>query len=100
VEYSQARQPIWEKRLAADTLFLRIVPHISYYDKGILDRYRQIQPRFIFSETEVQYGGKVVDLLPKVSEVVTDLTDKGLQKAILLPSTVTGEELTSLVINR
>ncbi|KAG6830065.1 hypothetical protein H0H92_002355 [Tricholoma furcatifolium] len=60
--------------------------------EGILDRYRQIQPKFIFAETEVVYSGKTVDLLPKVREVINDLAGKGLQQAILLPSARTGNE--------
>ncbi|PFH53749.1 hypothetical protein AMATHDRAFT_73172 [Amanita thiersii Skay4041] len=58
--------------------------------QGILDRYRQIQPKFVFAETQVQYVGKLIDLMPKISQVVQDLSDKGLRRAILLPSAVTG----------
>ncbi|KAG5652875.1 hypothetical protein H0H81_003305 [Sphagnurus paluster] len=61
--------------------------------EGILDRYRQILPKFIFADTEVVYAGKVVDLLPKISDVIRDLADKGLQQAILLPSAHTGQEI-------
>ncbi|KAG6866376.1 hypothetical protein C0991_005297 [Blastosporella zonata] len=61
--------------------------------EGILDRYRQIRPKFIFAETEVVYSGKTVNLLPKISEVIKDLADKGLQQAILLPSAQTGKEV-------
>ncbi|EDR11854.1 uncharacterized protein LACBIDRAFT_313724 [Laccaria bicolor S238N-H82] len=60
---------------------------------GILDRYRQITPKFVFAEIEVSYGGKPVDLLPKVTEVIKDLSDKGLQQAVLLPSRITGYEI-------
>ena len=61
--------------------------------QGILDRYRQIQPKFIFAETEVQYAGRAVDLIPKVRDVVQDLSKQSLQKAILLPSAVSGAVL-------
>ncbi|TFK44324.1 acetoacetyl-CoA synthetase [Crucibulum laeve] len=61
--------------------------------QGILDRYRQIQPKFIFAETEVLYAGKVIDLLPKVTDVVQDLMNQGLQQAILLPSCVSGKQI-------
>ncbi|KAG6874498.1 hypothetical protein C0995_010408 [Termitomyces sp. Mi166 len=61
--------------------------------EGILDRYRQIRPKFVFAETEVVYSGKTVNLLPKVSDVINDLADKGLQQAILLPSALTGVEI-------
>ena len=59
-------------------------------NQGILDRYRQIQPKFVFAETEVFYSGKPVDLLPKVAEVIRDLATQGLQRAILLPSRISG----------
>ncbi|KAF8199886.1 acetoacetyl-CoA synthetase [Mycena galopus ATCC 62051] len=62
--------------------------------QGILDRYRQIQPKFIFAETEVQYAGKVINLVPKISEAVEDLQKYGLQHAIALPSLVSGKEIT------
>ncbi|KAH9485547.1 Acetoacetyl-CoA synthetase [Psilocybe cubensis] len=61
--------------------------------QGILDRYRQIQPKFIFAETETLYAGKIINLLPKVAEVVGDLSTQGLQQAILLPSRISGKEL-------
>lgn len=32
-------------------------------------------------------------LLPKVTEVIKDLSDKGLQQAVLLPSRITGYEI-------
>lgn len=60
--------------------------------QGILDRYRQIRPKFVFAETEVVYSGKTINLLGKVSEVIRDLLDKGLQKAVLLPSAKTGQD--------
>lgn len=67
--------------------------------QGILDRYRQIQPKFIFAETEVQYTGRIVDLIPKVSDVVQDLSKQSLQKAILLPSAVSGAVVKAQVAN-
>lgn len=59
-----------------------------------MDRYRQIQPKFVFAETEVVYASKRIDLLPKIAEVVQDLSSQGLKMAILLPSRVSGKELT------
>lgn len=47
----------------------------------------------MFAETEVFYAGKTVNLLSKIAEVVQDLSNKGLEKAILLPSRITGQEL-------
>ncbi|KAF5351992.1 hypothetical protein D9756_007624 [Leucocoprinus leucothites] len=60
---------------------------------GILDRYRQIQPKFIFSDTEVSYSGKHIDLTDKIRQVVGDLDGYGLQQIILLPSRITGTEI-------
>ncbi|KAF5317226.1 hypothetical protein D9611_003848 [Ephemerocybe angulata] len=62
--------------------------------QGILDRYMQIKPKFIVADTEVQYAGKVINLLPKIHEVVQALSGQGLKKAILFPSRVSGKELT------
>lgn len=61
--------------------------------EGILDRYRQIQPKFMFAETEVRYAGKIINLLPKIAAVVEALNSKGLQQAILFSSTATGKDL-------
>ncbi|TFK26513.1 acetoacetyl-CoA synthetase [Coprinopsis marcescibilis] len=61
--------------------------------QGILDRYRQIQPKFVFAETEAFYAGKRVDLLPKAKEVILDLKAHNLRRAILLPSRISGKEL-------
>lgn len=58
-----------------------------------MDRYRQIRPKFVFAETEVLYAGKMVNLLPKIGDVVKDLSNAGLQLAILLPSRISGREL-------
>ncbi|KAJ3486434.1 hypothetical protein NLI96_g4244 [Meripilus lineatus] len=61
--------------------------------QGILDRYKQIKPKFIFFETEVVYAGKTVDLLPKAIPVAQELRSLGLEKVILLPSAKTGREV-------
>lgn len=60
--------------------------------QGILDRYKQIQPKFIFADTETCYNGKRVDLLPKIKEVVLHLEKLGLSRAILLPNRLSGKE--------
>ncbi|KAF5322148.1 hypothetical protein D9619_001457 [Psilocybe cf. subviscida] len=60
---------------------------------GILDRYRQIQPTFVFAETEVLYAGKIVNIVDKVAEVVKDLSTRGMKKAVLLPSKVSGKQI-------
>jgi acetoacetyl-CoA synthetase len=67
--------------------------------KGILDRYRQVLPKFIFSETEAIYAGKTFDMIPKVSEVVQDLSSKGLRHIILLPGIKSDQEVSQEVVN-
>ncbi|KAI0786787.1 acetoacetate-CoA ligase [Abortiporus biennis] len=59
--------------------------------QGILDRYKQIQPKFVFTDTEVVYASKTFDLLPKVSQVARELVNFGLQNIVLLPSTKSGQ---------
>lgn len=39
------------------------------------------------------YAGKIVDLREKVSAVIKDLCERGLQGGILLPSAITGKEI-------
>ncbi|KAJ6594379.1 acetoacetyl-CoA synthetase [Mycena capillaripes] len=61
--------------------------------QGILDRYRQIQPKIIFVETEVTYAGKGINLVEKMSGVFRDLRKHGLQHAITLPSLISGKAI-------
>ncbi|HEV7738390.1 MAG TPA: hypothetical protein VGO47_13580, partial [Chlamydiales bacterium] len=62
--------------------------------QGILDRYRQITPKLLFVDTEVFYAGKRIDLTDKISQVARDLSSGyGLEHAILIPSTITGNNL-------
>lgn len=58
--------------------------------QGILDRYRQIKPKFIFTETEIVYAGKTVSMVQRASEVERDLRTSGVQCIITLPSVKTG----------
>jgi len=67
--------------------------------KGILDRHRQVLPKFIFSETEAIDVEKTPNLIPKVSEVVRDLSSKGLGHVILLPGIKSGQEVSQEVVN-
>ena len=60
--------------------------------QGILDRYRQIQPKLIFFETVAVYAGKHIDLLPKATAVSTELTKHGLQRTVLLPGGIVAVE--------
>ena len=52
---------------------------------GILDRYRQIRPRVIFTETIQRYSGKNIDLIPKWVEVAKQLSSLGLERVVLVP---------------
>ena len=61
--------------------------------QGILDRYQQIQPKIIFSETEVVWAGKSFNVVPKVAEVARALDSHGLQRVVLLPSVASGRDL-------
>ena len=74
-------------------LFTMLQPEIESLPQGILDRYKQIQPKYVFFETEVVYAGKTIDLVPKIVSVAQELHSFGLQKLVLLPSTKTGKEV-------
>ncbi|KAF8724492.1 hypothetical protein AX14_008751 [Amanita brunnescens Koide BX004] len=59
---------------------------------AVLDRYRQIRPKILFCDIEAPYTGKKINVLPKVVEVIRDLSKHGLEMAVLLPSSITGVE--------
>lgn len=59
--------------------------------QGILDRYTQVNPKFIFIESEVFYAGKTLDLRDKAKEVIQSLKKTGLTLGILLPSGLSGK---------
>ncbi|KAN0138374.1 acetoacetate-CoA ligase [Lactarius tabidus] len=67
--------------------------------EGILDRYQQVLPKFIFSETEAIYAGNFIDLMPKVSKVVRGLSSKGIRHVILLPGIKSGQEVSREVVS-
>lgn len=60
--------------------------------QGILDRYRQIQPKFVFMESTAVYAGKRIDLIPKAAAVSAELVQHGLQYTILLPGAAISEK--------
>jgi len=68
--------------------------------KGILDRYTQVQPKFLFIETETIYAGTSKNLNEKVTEVVEGLSQSGLKLAVLLPSRATGIPSSLKIRNR
>ena len=92
VLFSPAALPIWVLRYASAQYFSVILSGLNYDRQAVLERYKQIQPRLLFAETEVMYGGKAIDLMPKVTEIVTNLTSHGLQRVILLPSARTKQD--------
>ncbi len=56
-------------------------------------------PKFVFSETEAIYAGKIFNLIPKVLEVVQGLSSKGLDHVILLPGIKSRQEVSQEVVN-
>ena len=52
--------------------------------KGILERYKQIQPRLIVAETSYVYAGKFIDIIPKLREVTGVLEQYGLKRLVLI----------------
>lgn len=54
--------------------------------KGIVERYAQIQPKLLFVETAVLYGGKNLDMTKKFQEAVGELKKRvaGLQKVVVM----------------
>ncbi|KAF5327935.1 hypothetical protein D9758_018049 [Tetrapyrgos nigripes] len=61
--------------------------------QGILDRYRQIKPKLVFCETEVQYNGRVLNVQNKVKSIIQELSEhRGLKGAVFLPSAITGKD--------
>jgi acetoacetyl-CoA synthetase len=68
---------------------------------GILDRYRQVTPKLLFVDTEVTYAGKHINLVPKIEELGKDLSSgHGLEKVILIPSTITGKYPDAIIPHR
>jgi acetoacetyl-CoA synthetase len=54
--------------------------------QGILDRFAQIEPKFLFAESDFVYAGKQIAASDKVITVVKGLRNHGLEHTILLPS--------------
>ncbi len=51
--------------------------------QGVLDRFKQIQPKLIFSVDAVVYNGKTHDHLEKLRQVVLGLPE--LEKVVVIP---------------
>ena len=92
---SRAQRRTWAHTYGAFGLFFILTGAHGRAIQGILDRYQQIQPKIIFSETEVVWAGKSFDVVPKVAEVARALDTHGLQRVVLLPSVASGRDLSA-----
>ena len=52
---------------------------------GTLDRFGQIEPKVLFAADGYYYDGKILPLLPKISEIAAQLP--GLEKTVIIPYT-------------
>ncbi|CAG8592269.1 13841_t:CDS:2 [Cetraspora pellucida] len=52
---------------------------------GVLDRFSQIRPKFLFSTNSVVYNEKAINILPKLKLVAESLEKEGLEKVIVIP---------------
>jgi acetoacetyl-CoA synthetase len=53
--------------------------------QGVLDRFGQIAPRVLFTADGYFYGGKTIDLLPRLPEIVAGLPS--LERVVVIPYT-------------
>src|SRR5207302_3821588 len=53
--------------------------------QGVLDRFGQIEPRVLFAADGYFYGGKTIDVLPRIREVRSKLPS--LERTIVVPYT-------------
>ncbi|CAG8783814.1 36985_t:CDS:2, partial [Racocetra persica] len=51
---------------------------------GVLDRFSQIRPKFLFSTNSVVYNEKTINILPKLKLVAESLEKEGLEKVIVV----------------
>ena len=51
--------------------------------QGVIDRFGQVEPKVLFAPDGFYYNGKVIDLLDKVSEIVTRLPS--VREAVIVP---------------
>ncbi|MBC8255899.1 MAG: acetoacetate--CoA ligase [Candidatus Marinimicrobia bacterium] len=51
--------------------------------KGVLDRFKQIQPKLIFTADGYWYNGKIIDCLSKVKKILMDLPS--IKQTIIVP---------------
>ena len=53
--------------------------------RGVLDRFRQLQPRVLIATGGYQYGGKDFDRSSELAAIIGDLQGHGLEQVIYLP---------------
>jgi len=53
--------------------------------KGVLDRFKQIEPKLIFTADGYWYNGKQIDCISKVKEILMDLPN--IEKTVIIPFT-------------
>ncbi len=51
--------------------------------KGVLDRFKQIEPKLIFTADGYWYNGKQIDCISKIKEILTDLPS--IKKTVIIP---------------
>ena len=51
--------------------------------KGVLDRFRQIEPKVLFAADGYQYNGKRINTLDKLKEILTELPS--VEKVVIIP---------------
>jgi len=61
---------------------------------GVLDRFGQIQPKVLFCATSYRYGGKEIDCLDRVKEIVGRLPQIG--RVIVVPYLTNGRHLSGI----
>ena len=51
--------------------------------KGVLDRFKQIEPRLIFTANGYRYNGKIIDCLSKLKKILVDL--QSIKQTVIVP---------------
>jgi acetoacetyl-CoA synthetase len=62
--------------------------------QGILDRFGQIEPKIFFAADGYFYGGKTIDVLPRISDVLAKLPS--VEKTVIVPYTRARPDLTHI----
>ncbi len=61
---------------------------------GVLDRFRQIEPRVLFTANGYYYNGKTFDCLERVADIVRELPS--LEKVVVVPYTGEGADISAV----